>query len=204
MRIESDIARNLFRLEPMAASGSAERRKFMAKSWPKLALAVLTWSALAGTLGASAAGAKDPASRETPSGLPVPRYVSLKFDSVNARSGPGDDHRLLWVFHAKGLPVQVVAETAEWRRVCDPDRTLSWVHKRTTDGARTVMRTDAGPIPIRHGPRPSARIDAYLASKAPAAMDHCDKGWCKVRVGRTSGWIEAGAVWGTNDAAQCR
>ena len=47
----------------------------------------------------------DQPERVTPSGLPVPRYVTLKFDPVNARAGPGDDHRLLWVYHAKGLPV---------------------------------------------------------------------------------------------------
>jgi SH3-like domain-containing protein len=164
------------------------------------------WGALllATTVAAGAGAAKGPPPRETPSGLPVPRYVSLKFDPVNARSGPGDDHRLLWVFHAKGLPVQVVAETAEWRRICDPDGSLSWVHKRTTDGARTVMRTAAGVTPIRHAPNAGAAIDAYLAARAPAAFDRCDKGWCKVQVGAVKGWVDAGAVWGTNDAPQCR
>ena len=166
--------------------------------------AVWTGIGLAVALAACTASAKDPPARETPSGLPVPRYVSLKFDSVNARSGPGDDHRLLWVFHAKGLPVQVVAETAEWRRVCDPDGTLSWVHKRTTDGARTVMRTAAGAIPIRDAPHPGAPIDAYRAAKAPAGLDKCDKGWCRIQVGRVKGWVDAGAVWGANDAPQCR
>jgi len=159
---------------------------------------------LAATLVGGAVAAKDPPPRETPSGLPVPRYVSLKFDPVNARSGPGDDHRLLWVFHAKGLPVQVVAETDEWRRICDPDGQLSWVHKRTTDGARTVMRTAAGTTPIRHAPSASAAIDAYLAPRAPAAVDRCDRGWCKVQVGNVKGWVDAGAVWGTDDAPQCR
>ena len=45
--------------------------------------------------------------RETPSGLPVPRFVALKHDPANARGGPGDDYRLLWVYHNKGLPLQV-------------------------------------------------------------------------------------------------
>ena len=174
----------------------------MGLRWRRAAWAVV---GLAATLIAAAGcAAKDQPARETPSGLPVPRYVSLKFDSVNARSGPGDDHRLLWVFHAKGLPVQVVAETAEWRRVCDPDGTLSWVHKRTTDGARTVMRTLAGALPIRDAARANSPVVAYLAAKAPAGLDKCDKGWCRVRVGRVKGWVEAGAVWGTNDAPQCR
>ena len=80
------------------------------------------------------------AERSTPSGLPVPRYVTLKFGEVNARAGPGDDHRLLWIYRVRGLPVQVVAETTEWRRICDPEQGLAWVHRRTTDGRRMVMQ----------------------------------------------------------------
>ncbi|HKT54091.1 MAG TPA: SH3 domain-containing protein, partial [Caulobacteraceae bacterium] len=142
--------------------------------------------------------------RGTPSGLPVPRYVSLKFDEVNARSGPSDDHRLLWTYHVRGLPVQVVAETDEWRRICDSDGGLSWVHKRTIDGRRSVLRNAQTPAPLRDGPRPNARVSAYLAPRALASLDRCDGGWCKVKVGAVSGWIQAADVWGTNETPQCR
>jgi len=140
----------------------------------------------------------------TPSGLPVPRYVSLKFDVVNARSGPSDDHRLLWVYRVKGLPVQVVAEMGEWRRICDPDSSLSWVHERTTDGHRTVMRTQTGPAPIYRGPRSTAPVTAYLAPRALAAVDRCQKDWCKIHVGRAAGWVAVASVWGADDKPQCR
>jgi SH3-like domain-containing protein len=153
---------------------------------------------------AGAAGADDAKDHPTPSGLPVPRYVSLKFDSVNARSGPSDDHRLLWVFHAKGLPVQVIAETEDWRRVCDPDGQVSWVHRRTTDGRRMVMRTQPGPVTLVSGPNPRASVVAYLAPRALAALDHCKGDWCKIKVGATSGWAPAASLWGTADAVQCR
>jgi SH3-like domain-containing protein len=142
--------------------------------------------------------------RPTPSGLPVPRYVSLKFDVVNARSGPSDDHRLLWVYHVKGLPVQVVAEMGEWRRICDPDGGLSWVHERTTDGHRTVMRTQPGPAPIYRGARATSPIAAYLAPRALAAVDRCQSDWCKIHIGRASGWVQAASVWGADDRPQCR
>src|SRR5579872_316856 len=128
---------------------------------PRLRSAGLALSALAFVAFAASTGRADDANdHPTPSGLPVPRYVSLKFDSVNARAGPSDDHRLLWVFHARGLPVQVIAETEEWRRICDPDGGLSWVHKRTTDGRRTAMRTLPGPAPIRARPRDFAPVVA--------------------------------------------
>jgi len=167
-------------------------------TWAAALTAILLCAAAAG---AALAAEED---RPTPSGLPVPRYVSLKFDVVNARSGPSDDHRLLWVYHVKGLPVQVVAEMGEWRRICDPDGSVSWVHERTTDGHRTVMRTQAGPAPIYRGPRARAEIVAYLAPRALAAVDRCQNGWCKVHVGRAAGWVDAASVWGADDRPQCR
>jgi SH3-like domain-containing protein len=149
-------------------------------------------------------GAPEPADRRTPSGLAVPRYVSLKFDAVNARAGPGDDRRLLFVFHARGLPVQVVAETSEWRRVCDPDGGLSWVHRRTTDGARTVMGLAPAPVALRDKPRADAAVVAYLAPRALADFERCQQGWCAVRVAHVSGWAPASVLWGVADRPQCR
>lgn len=144
------------------------------------------------------------AERETPSGYPVPRYVSLKFDRVYARAGPGEDHRLLWVYRVKGLPVQVVAENSEWRRICDPQGGMAWVHKRLTDGRRSVLRTQAGAAVIRRKPRPDADIEAYLNPRAMAALVRCEKGWCKVKVDGVTGWTEASGLWGTSPAVQCR
>ena len=152
----------------------------------------------------TACGAKsDDKERVTPSGLPVPRYVSLKFDPVNARAGPSDDHRLLWVFHARGLPVQVVAETVEWRRICDPDGGLSWVHKRTTDGHRTVEALGKDPLALRAKPKDDAAIVAYLAPKAVAGFENCQQDWCRVRLGSADGWAPASAFWGVAEAPQC-
>ncbi|HEY2753645.1 MAG TPA: SH3 domain-containing protein [Phenylobacterium sp.] len=155
--------------------------------------------AAAGLVGGAAA-----AERQTPSGMPVPRYVSLKFDKVNARAGPGDDHRLLWVYEVRGLPLQVIAETAEWRRVCDPEGSLAWVHKRVTDGRRMTMNTSQAAVPLLQKPQDDARPEAYLNPRSLAAVDRCRKGWCRVRADHASGWVREGGLWGTTDGPQCR
>src|SRR5688572_22767921 len=144
------------------------------------------------------------ADRPTPSGFPVPRYVTLKFGKVNARAGPGDDHRLLWVYRTKGLPVQVVAETAEWRRVCDPEGGLAWVHKRVTDGRRSVINLSNRPAPLRRNPKPGAEPAAFLDVRAMASLVRCQKGWCSVKTDGASGWVREGTLWGTAEAPQCR
>ncbi|WP_442867739.1 SH3 domain-containing protein [Caulobacter sp. NIBR2454] len=139
-----------------------------------------------------------------PSGLPVPRYVALKFDEVNARAGPGEDHKVLWVYRAKGLPVQVVAETRDWRRVCDPQGGLAWIKGRVTDGRRTVMRVENQPVAMRAQPRLEAKTDAYLSGQAIASLDKCEDGWCRVKAGGRRGWVPENAVWGTASKTQCR
>lgn len=71
-----------------------------------------------GVLGASVSSgfsAKDTAI--TTSGLPVPRYVSLKSDRVNVRVGPTKDNDVAWIYTRAGLPVEITAEYENWRRV---------------------------------------------------------------------------------------
>lgn len=67
--------------------------------------------ALAATLFfAGAAWGQAPQEGRKGTGLPVPRYVSLKTDRVNLREGPSKDHRTAWVFQRAGLPVEITAE----------------------------------------------------------------------------------------------
>lgn len=165
-----------------------------------LAACLAAMAALAGAASALAADAE----RSTPSGLPVPRYVSLKFDEVNARAGPGDDHRLLWIYRVRGLPVQVVAETSEWRRICDPEHGLAWVHRRTTDGRRLVLQARSSALPLRAAPKTDGRVKAYMAPRSLGSLDRCKGGWCRIKVDRIDGWAPAAALWGTAEAPQCR
>jgi SH3-like domain-containing protein len=169
-----------------------------------LGASLLTVACKPGASADEAAGGSAASRRRTPSGLPVPRYVSLKFGEVNARGGPGDDYKLLWTYRARGLPLQVIAETADWRRVCDPEGAMAWVHQRTVDTRRTVMRTRAEALDMRRAPQADAAVAARLAGSSVAVLDQCREGWCKISVGRTQGWIPAGEVWGTAPAAQCR
>lgn len=137
---------------------------------------------------------------KTPSGLPVPRYVSLKFTEVNARSGPSEDHRISWTYERRGLPVEVTAETEMWRRIRDPDGSQAWVHKRTLDGRRTAMVRGAPNAfaPLRRTPEPDAAVVAEVQSNVIGQLEECREGWCRLQVGRREGWIPAASLWGVD------
>jgi SH3-like domain-containing protein len=183
----------------MRPSNMPTNRKHRSLGQPALIAATLV-AALAASVGIARAQAP----KVTPSGMDVPRYVSLKYGEVNARVGPDEEHRLLWIYKARGLPVQVVAETREWRRICDPEGALAWVHKRTTDGRRTAMRVQSTPLPLRAQPKAGARITAYLAGRATAGLDRCEKGWCRLKADGESGWAPEGEIWGASPQVQCK
>ena len=136
--------------------------------------------------------------------MPVPRYVSLKFGEVNARAGPGDDFKLLWTYRTRSLPVQVIAETADWRRICDPEGAVAWVHQRTVDNRRTVMRIQTEGLPLHRGPDVKSPEVAVLDGRSLASFEVCKAGWCRVSAGRAKGWAPAAELWGTSDEPQCR
>src|SRR6266436_4186868 len=72
------------------------------------------------------------------SGLPVPRYVSLKSDHVNVRAGPTKDNDVAWVYTRSGLPVEITAEFENWRRVRDSEGAEGWVYHSLLSGRRTA------------------------------------------------------------------
>ncbi len=98
-------------------------------------MTVLLWSGL----GVPSMAAKDIV--VSASGLPVPRYVSLKSDHVNLRAGPTKDHDVSWVYTRSGLPVEITAEFENWRRVRDSEGAEGWVYHSLLSGKRTAVVT---------------------------------------------------------------
>ena len=91
------------------------------------------------------------ASDTAPSGLPVPRFVSIKADRVNVRGGPDKDHDVSFIFTRVGWPVEITAEFENWRRIRDSDGSEGWVYHSLLSGKRTAAvqlksKTDLAPL----------------------------------------------------------
>ena len=77
------------------------------------------------------AAAPDPGTGPGPgkgsnTGLPVPRFVSLRSDEVNVRAGPGFQYPVNWVYQRAGLPVEIIGEFNVWRQILAPDGGTGW------------------------------------------------------------------------------
>lgn len=136
-----------------------------------------------------------------PSGKPVPRFESLKYGEVNARLGPSLEHRVLWTYHRRGLPVKIIAESDVWRQISDPNGDVSWINAAQLADGQTVFVEASEPLPIRRSPDSEARPVALLGHGVVAALEECRGGWRKVRVGDKAGWAPMASLWG---GAQCQ
>lgn len=144
-----------------------------------------------------------PDGRPTPTGLDVPRWISLKSSQVRARSGPGLDYRILWEYRAAGLPVQVIAETREWRKVCDPEGSVAWIHRSVASGRRGAFNATLEEVPVHAGRSEDSPVRARFSARSVISLDDCRDGWCEVRARKLRGWVAKGSVFGTSDRALC-
>jgi SH3-like domain-containing protein len=132
-------------------------------------------------------------------GLPLPRYASLKTDRVNLREGPSKEHATKWVFQRAGLPVEITAEFDIWRKVRDSEGAEGWVLHSLLSGRRTglVGVGKSGQIfPIYVEPRATSAVAARLQSGVIANVRSCDGAWCLVDGEGYKGYIEQSSLWG--------
>ena len=159
-------------------------------------MAVLA-AAMLGVLGGAAYAAKD--SVTTTSGLPIPRYVSLKSDHVNVRAGPTKDNDVAWVYTRAGLPVEITAEFENWRRVRDSEGAEGWVYHSMLSGRRTAvvtMKSRDELAPLYDRADPGSAVAARLQAGVVTQVKKCWSGWCRVTGNGFDGWIEQQRLWG--------
>ena len=130
-------------------------------------------------------------------GLPLPRFVSLKTDEGNARRGPSLQQRVDWVFVREDMPLRIVAEYENWRRVEDRDGLGGWIHYSLLSGHRTVI-VDEDRMALRARADAAAPEVALLEAGVVASVESCEVAWCRLSAGGYSGWAPKSAFWGVD------
>ncbi|HEY8947849.1 MAG TPA: SH3 domain-containing protein [Rhizomicrobium sp.] len=128
---------------------------------------------------------------------PLPPFGSLASDKVYLREGPSYQHKVLWVYRRKGLPVQILHKYDIWYRVKDSDGTVGWISNvMVSTRRRTVVVTSKRAAPIRNGADVNAAAIAYAQHGVVARLEACKAQVCEVSVDGTDGWIQKHDIWG--------
>lgn len=139
-----------------------------------------------------AAGAQMPLAS---SGLPVPRFVSLKSDETNVRTGPGDRYPISWVYKRSHFPVEIIEEFDHWRKIRDVEKAEGWVHKSLLDGRRTALVQKNVQV-LRRAPEENASPILRAEPMVIGKLIECTAQWCRLQVGSRKGWLQKKYLWG--------
>ena len=135
----------------------------------------------------------------TVTGLPIPRYASLKTDRVNLREGPGKEYPTTWVFQRAGLPVEITAEFATWLKVRDSEGAEGWVLHSLLSGRRTALVAPGKKnetFRIFSSPGEGGDLAATLESGVIVNIRRCDGAWCLIDGDGFKGYIRQPNLWG--------
>ena len=126
---------------------------------------------------------------EGETGLNLPRFVSLRSDHVNARSGPGSRYPIEWVYMQKNAPVEVKAEFEFWRKIKDWEGSESWVHKAMLSSKRTVKVTTPGENNLYSKPDYKSKLVAKVEDDVVGDVIKCpsENAFCLVKFANIEG-----------------
>lgn len=127
-------------------------------------------------------------------GLPLPRFVSIKNNEAYARRGPSRSHRIDWIYRRAGLPVEITDEFGNWRKVRDADGQGGWMHYALLSGRRGVLVQQD--VMLRRRPDPASAEIAQFNEGVVARVLSCGRAWCRLRKDGHRGWAPKSALWG--------
>lgn len=131
-------------------------------------------------------------------GLPLPRFVSIASDKVNARTGPSSQYPIRWVYTRENLPLKIVDEFDNWRQVVDHENEGGWILASLLSSKRTAVVT-AEIADMRRTPSLEARIVVRAKEGVIARLFNCEPVWCLVEIGEQRGWLQRDQLWGVLD-----
>lgn len=120
-------------------------------------------------------------------------FVSLKSSEVNMRVGPGKEYPVSWVFMKAYLPMILIAEFDQWRKVKFLDGTTGWVHKNMISRRCTAI-TLKDTVMYKNDSKkyPVAKLEKGVIVKVIKQESE----FVKIEVSHLKGWVEREVLWG--------
>ncbi len=135
--------------------------------------------------------------------LPLPRFVSTRSNEVNVRTGPGVRYPIKWVMVKENMPVEVIAEYEDWRKVRDIEQAEGWVHKAMLSGRRTaIVKTNKKSIFEKLGQK--SKVVAVANKGTILTIEECDGNTCEVEASKVNGFIKMEDIWGVYEGEKIK
>ena len=127
-----------------------------------------------------------------------PYWASIASGEAMARTGPGRNYPGIWLYKRRDLPIRVVKKYENWRMIEDPDGARGWMLVSLLSDRRTAIVKKGGPRPIHVKPDEGRAVRYRAEAGVVGRLEKCDCSWCRIKIGKRSGWIAQGDIWGAS------
>ena len=121
-------------------------------------------------------------------------FLSLKYNKVNVRYGPGLDYPIKFIFEKINYPVQVIDEKENFRKILDYKNNGGWVHRSQLKKNNSVIVLEEKII-FNKSTKYSEPI-AVVKNGRLLIVKKKEKKWFKIVTENYTGWVNNEYLWG--------
>ena len=122
-------------------------------------------------------------------------FLSLKNNEVNLRQGPSFEYPIKFIYKKKYLPLKVLDESENWRKIRDLENNSGWIHISQLSKKKTAICIKNNSVLYKKSTifsKPIAKLEAGRL----VLIKKCKMKWCKITTGDFSGWVYKNSLWG--------
>ena len=123
-------------------------------------------------------------------------FLMLKNSKVNVRMGPGFDYPIKFIYKKKYLPLKIIDNKENFRKVIDHKKNGGWIHISQLKKINSILVLSDRILFKK--PTYNSKPLANIKSGRLFILEKCKKNWCEVSSQSFSGWITTENVWGKN------
>ena len=128
----------------------------------------------------------------------LPRFASLRDETVNARSGPGTKYPIEWIYKQKSAPVEIIAEYEQWYRIRDWEGSESWITSRLLTRKRFAKVITPGKNNLYTKDNYKSKVIARIEDEVIGEIKKCpaDNAFCFISFRDFEGWMPRQNLYG--------
>ena len=125
------------------------------------------------------------------------RFVAMRANKVNARSGPNMRYPIEWIYQQQNYPVEIIAEYEQWRKIRDHEGTVTWVMKNLLTNTRYALVVEPGENNIYDKDSLNADIIARAEDGVIGKIKRCTPTFCFLEFeNNIQGWMSRNVIYG--------
>ena len=122
-------------------------------------------------------------------------FLTLRNNTTNLRQGPSFDYPVKIFYKKKHLPVLVLDNSDNFRKIRDHENNTGWIHVSQLSKKKAALANEDLVTIFKNSTVFSTPL-VVLEKGRLCLISKCKDEWCKVRTDKYLGWVKKQSLWG--------